>query len=353
MDYKFDNKCFSPDFYLVAPHGTGALSISYYLSLIGVPVTQHKGLYIDGKKSPINYPIQKSEYIYARGISCDRALLDLHPLTYGDKKQKVIQLLRDPIDQLTSLINWFVYDSIQPTGSCCEIFDNNSKIKLINSWLTLTVMSQSLRRSVNTKYKTLYIDFKDILPDECEKTIANICNYLNIPLNINQYITNKFKIPYNSFKNRCWAYSTKKAFTVSADIGIISVSVFPSQINDYFANYWNISHVIDVFEYNGVEYIVSIPEQQFYNRYDFFVMGLYKDYKRNAIKNSLDKFFSYNNIVEKLYKEQSMSWMDTLELIRSKPKFRSRFLKLMDYENSSLIKEVPDVVNSWVHFNSL
>lgn len=353
MYHNFDTKYFNPDFYLVSPHSVGTLSTLYYLSLLGAPATQLKGTYEGGEKYPLTFPIQKSEYIYARGISCDRVLLDSRPLTYGSKNQKVIQLLRDPIDQLTSLINWFIYDSVQPTGCCCDITNCNSKLKFINYWLTLSVMPRSLRASVNTDSQTLYIGFNDLLADECEKTLCRICKYLNIPINIDQRIINKCKIPYNSSKNRCWAYSPKRAFTTSADRGAVLVSVYPSLVHDYYANYWQVAHPIDMFEYNGTEYTVSIDEKQLYSADGFLMNGFWDEEKRYAIKKSLDKFYTYNNVVEKLYNEQSMSWTDTIDTIRSNPKFRSRFLKLMDYEISPLIKEVPDIVNSWDHFHSL
>ena len=348
------NNTLDPGFFLLCPHGVGTHSFIYYLNLIGAPSSSFLALYEDGKLINPVYPVQKST-IYIRGIPCSHILLDSPPLTYGNNQQKIIQLVRDPIDQLVSYINWLISDSIVRINN--SIFGNvilskNLILKCIKQSFYMTCMFTSIRNSIVSNSDVFYVDTNDISTlQNLKKTMCNISKYLNIP---HVHVEDKlYNISYNSFKNRLWLYQKKNVFfgNFYTSPCIRQLPIFPSLIHDFAANTWYRSHILDMFSYNNEEYIVSLPESYF-NEIDS-KKTIWDENKREETKKYLDIFLAQKELCEQLYRKYVMTWEDLVSLIRSEPRFRSRFLRLMEREISLPLKNVPEKVEQWTHFHSL
>ena len=338
-----------PGFFLLCPHGVGTLSFTYYLTLIGAPSSFFMPFYKDGKIVNPDYPVQKST-IYIRGISCDRVLLDYKPLSYGNNQQKIIQLIRDPIDQLTSCINFNIAASIY--GDRIPAVTKNSILEFMNIRFHTTCMFTSMTKSVSSHSDIFYIDTKDISgAQNCQKTMCNVSEYLTIPhIQVDDGLYN---ISYNSFKNRLWFQLQKQKKVDNGHINHVlsKILIFPSELHDFAANTWYRSHILDVFSYNNEEYIVSLPESYF-NEIDS-KKPIWDENKREGTKKYLDIFLAQKELCEQLYRKYVMTWEDLVSLIRSEPRFRSRFLRLMEREISLPLKNVPEKVEQWTHFHSL
>lgn len=355
MPFTMKNENFSPDYYLLTPHGVGALSFSYYLALIGAPCADVNGsVYKNGKKIPLCYPNQKSTNIYELGVSCDRVFLNSQPLSYGNNTQYIIQLIRDPIEQITSIMNWFIADNVFGRGTNYIVLDYAQKLNFISTYIPMSCMYSSLRASIKSSSNTFYVDTSDLKPDTCINSMENIAKYLNIPF---VYESKKpFEISYNSFENRAWLYQNSKSIAITVSDGdeyIGGIRVLPEHLYDYGANFWTYSHILGNFSYNDHNYIVSMLTSDYYRRGDISKNKLWNNNYIDAVKISIDIFLAHREIASLLYKKLAMTPEKTIALIRSKPRFYSRFMRTMERELSIVKREAPEKVENWRYFNSL
>lgn len=349
---EFTDSKFIPDFYFIAPHGTGALSFLYYIVYLGCPSSNHESDYKDGKKTPIFYPVPKTLSISARGLSLDRFFLGKH-LNYGAKK--VIQLIRDPVEIITSVINWYISSAV-----CCgtthginiKILNNYSKIEFIMSFFNIMCMFTSMRNCIDYKNSTLFIDTSEICAEHIKNTMFNVSNYLNTKYN--SILDIICQISYNSFSNRIWKWQPIKNF-IGGQIGsyIGNISIYPTVLHDFHANYWSRAKIIDVFIHKDEEYTVSMPEKYFYERGKITRENIWDNSKRESMYTALDIWMAQKEVAEQLYKKYAMTPEETIALICSNPRFHSRFMRLMEHEISLPLKEVPQKVERWTHFHSL
>lgn len=353
MNSKLKND-FTPDFYFVSSHGVGALSFMYYLSLIGAPTSNMMGTYANGKKSPLKYPVDKTQTIYARGISVDRALFDSAPLTYGNDKQKIIQLIRDPVDILTSIYNMQISRLAFGEGINFNLLNKGDIIKFFTQALNITIMFSSMRNSISSKEKALVLNTSDISGSCCQETIKIVKQYLSIDKDIDLKHISNFEIAYNSFPNRCWMWQKPKRFIIGpeeTDIG--GFYIFPASLHDYCANYFSCAHVIDIFTYENDEYVVSIPECDYCEINKITPSSFWDEHKREAMKKVIDIWFEHIDTTRKIYNKYCITWENTINIIRSNSRFYNKFMKLMKHEISMPMTEVPKKVESWKHFHSL
>lgn len=66
-------KGFSPDFYYLCGHGTGAASLVYFFNLLGFPVTLWTG-FDDGKALSVKYPATLHDGSGLKGLTVDRVI---------------------------------------------------------------------------------------------------------------------------------------------------------------------------------------------------------------------------------------------------------------------------------------
>ena len=346
-----DESQFTPDFYFLGTHGTGSLSFLYYLSWIGCPSSNNESDYTDGKKSPIFFPVPKTSSIFARGISVDRFFLD-KPLDYY--AAKVIQLIRDPVDLLTSFTNWKISNAVMCGRSPIninevEILNNSTRLDYIISNFILTIMFTSMRKCINSCKSALVIDTSELFPDKCKTTMHNVAKYLGG--RYHNILDTICQISYNSFSNRIWIWQQPKCFI--CDQYLSDIKVYPTKLHDSFANHWQRAKILDIFMHNGEEYTVSMPDKVFYEIEKVPNKNIWNEKKRECMRDSIDILLAHHELSERLYKKYAVTTEDIIALIRSNPRFHTRFMRLMEHEISLPLKEAPDKVEHWTHFHAL
>lgn len=259
----------------------------------------------------------------------------------GDNKQKIIQIICDPIDEFVSYINKKISDSI--FGYTLPLANKNSILEFMTKTLQTACMFTSIRNSVASYSDIFYIDTKDISGvKNCQKTMYNVSQYLSIQ---HVHVEDKlYSFSYNSFKNRLWLSFQEKKHVIGEHIDqyISQISILHSEIHDFGVNTWHKAHILDVLLYNNKEYIISLPESEFGK-----INSKKTIWSKNKIENTkkyLDIFLAHKEFLKRLYRKYVMTWEELVSLIRSEPRFRSRFLRLMEHEISLPLKNVPEKV---------
>lgn len=352
MNREYELSSFIPDFYLLAGHGCGRMSFLYYLSLIGAPSSRNMRAIIN--KSPkIGFPIAKTINIYRRGITCDRALQEIGPISFGDCKQKIIQIIRDPIDQLTSFINYCILNSIcaSPIWQFDVLLDNG-KISIIKKYIHAICYFASLRKMVQSTNRTLYIDTNELHKYAIYDTMKAIQKFLILPNS--DLSTLPFDVSSGSADNMIWGYQQQLGISIdSAWNDIKNIAIFPERIHDIYVNNWKRSFILDIIEYNNEKYIVSIPEHLYYQRGAITRSGIWDDEKKESLKRVIDIFLNKIEFYKTLYSKYSITWEDMIRIIRNNSSFLSEFANIMKEETSLIRKDAPKKLEAWTHFNSL
>lgn len=340
---------FEPDFFLLAPHGVGTLSLIYYLSHLGLLASLSPydlDVYKDGKLITARFPLMKSDTLHGLGITYDRIIPDIKPLRTSQRIH-VVQIVRDPVDQLTSLINFFIAECICGRESKVPFLNKNLLLECINYSIGLSCSYASLLNQIDGECEVLYLETNDISGQRCIDSLNTIANFFDITYSIDD--EQIFSIPYNSFENRIWSYQTAKRLCFPHDLK--EIKVFPAYLHDYATNQIEKTCILDRFIYNEYEYVVTIPISAYSkNSIDSL---LFDDETREAMKRYIDIFIAQINTYSMLYNTHKISWHEVVAAIKADTSFHRRFMKFMEYQLNHLITEVPDMVEQWHHFHCL
>lgn len=345
---------FIPNFFLVAPHGVGTLSFIYYLTNIGLLASLEAPYcyseYMNGQISKLSFPVNKTEKINGRGFTYSNIITNFKLLKFDTPEAKVIQVIRDPIDQLTSLINFFIANCANGYGRNFTVLNRKLHIEFIKNFITWSCMYRSLFNCVNNYREIFYIDTQEIIGKNCIHTIKRVADFFDInDFNDKDSIYNT---SYNSFENRLWLYQSYKSLCLFPSTCIQGIKIIPSYLYDYGANHLEKSYILDEFSYLGENYTIWMPYNTYLsidkNKNNFFDIE-----KRDAIKTVIDIFLEHKKVSERYYNKYKISWQDTISTIKSNNKFYTRFMKLMDYELHIVKNDAPQKVETWHHFNSL
>lgn len=347
----YDAKNFKPDFYFLTSHGTGMWSSWYLLKCLGFPVSINLPIPMplnNGRLTDIRFPGGQADDVLMRGLTIDHCNTQ-SALSYGDIK--TIQTVRDPIDAMTSYLNAGIGNGVYNNDINLGAFNLKTYLDFLWKESFYVVRYTSLRKCANTHAKALMIDCSDLNTQRCKTTFAKVVHYLSEKTESEILVPDEiFKIRYNSLENRIWRYQNGIYLMGINKEYIGPFHIFPSFLHDYYA-YYNKKIIIDQFVYNNISYIISIQEStnEILSTMKKFDSSLY----RKNFENAIDIFLSFKEISDNLYKKYSFTPEKTIDLIRSNPTMRSRFLKLLDYEMSVCIKEIPEKVENWKNYHSL
>lgn len=347
-------KGFSPDFYYLCGHGTGAASLVYFFNLLGFPVTLWTG-FDDGKALSVKYPATLHDGSGLKGLTVDRVIKGTR-LSYGDNSQKVIQSIRDPIDTIVSSMNYYF------GVSCCQFngfttdlscFNTELLFNHIKEWLNFSCCFTSTYNGIQVNHnKIFYMEFNDILADTLHASLVDLCKFLEVssPTLSTDEFKEKCKYKYNSFINRLWLYQ-KSCFCGNPQKGMIlaDIEITPKFLYEYGRNTWFTSTIIDEVKHNDIEYVLSI-------RNDLGGSSNAKSWnkqKRECIKKIIDIRLKKFELSLELYKKYAMTSEKLIELLRTRQKFYDNLRKKLEYEISMPLKYVPKKVQRWKNFHSM
>lgn len=342
---------FVPDFYLLAPHGVGALSFWYYLCWLGCPASLYPGVYKDGKIDPLKFPVPKTPVSYARGITVERFFLGKR-LEYH--APKAIQLIRDPVDQITTVLNAGIANLVNGKRNAnMQSLSPSTRLGHILVVFQMSLAFSSMRRCIQAPDSCLFIDTSDIQAENCADTLHRVAEYLGGRWH--PALDAICRTPYNTFSSRrLWTWQPPKSFRSGfLARSIQNISIFPTKIHDFCANTWAPARVLDVFTHNGEEYTLSVPAQDFHEEGYLPEELAWTEARRDCARIMIDIMAARQEAEERVYRQYAMTPDDTIALIRSNPRFHTRFMRMMEHEISLPLREVPEKVERWTHFHAL
>lgn len=361
----------SPDFYLVAEHGTGRSSLETYCKILGLPLKY--------PKKPL--PALKTPLL-AVGGRIDKPMKI--PKTW-DRKKPILWLLRDPFAVLFNIINnniWFSTStlanrhwpvSVAPISLRCFLygcFENNALRP-----------SKGLKSVYSGDRTKLYcIDHNSLYQDKIKETMLSIGKFLDLDLHdaINEHEA-KLYTPYESRMGRLWAQAPSyfilrrfNDFVLRCRISLCLAHWLEFRYGDYDSY-----RVLETFSRNGEEFAIVcddiatarnqdwvgmsqthfLGELRWYNfqeqeikPYDF--PGLYlEDWERNAFMESIELFSTVVE-VHKEFLEKRLKDRDTLfEQIWADVELRARMKTILDEELPMIRELAPEIYEkfSYVH----
>lgn len=340
---------FIPDFYMLGGHACGRLALSYFLSWFGAVVNGECSLYSENARK--NFIRCKTDRIYARGMTID--ILGNKPISTDEKQPNtpIVWITRDPIDIMISFYNWNLADAC---------FGKNNSLSLLESeFLPITIqhlpvlsLYDSFRKSVPSRAEPFVLDIEDINAENAMSSLRKIASYLDVPFN--EKVSAVASIRFNTFANRIWALQPAKRFPYSVFSYLEPVFIIPPKLFDFHFNAWRGSqHIIDEFSYLGNDYLVFLPEKSYERCSSFLPEGFFDEKKRESCKRWLDVWMAHCEVTTRLYEERKMTPEKALEIMRSTPRFRSRFLRLMERETRVFGAKYPHLVEKWFHFHQL
>lgn len=348
-----------PDFYLLCGHGGRDNSLIHYLNLMGFPTTSsRRGEYKNGRQINSVYPHKKSKYRFGYGITLNRVLNDT-PLSYGTRCQKVIQLIRDPVDALVSWINWHIACAIFPHPNYAvelSCFNEVMIPKFVNEWLDWTGKFTSLRASVDTKSnETLFIDVSELNVDCCLDILKEIHALLSpLPFTPSEELIKAVKIDFDSIENCTWHYQPFKGVGENLFFPAVRlISVVPLPLHDFFRNTWEEAHCLDVVEVNNCNYMVSVPKSYFMGSFNPRGKKIWNRLHREALKEVLEIHLAHRELSMELYKQNAYTPERLIEIFKSRPHAHKKFMEVMEKEVSLPLKTVPHKIEKWRNFHKL
>lgn len=339
---------FIPDFYVVGGHGCGRLSLTYYLSWLGLPVSPEDNM--KPTKDTICLPVQKNEKTYGYGLTVDRLPQDLQPLAH-ENENPVIWMVRDPIKIMVSLYNYCLGDVVFCKGNP-EVFIDNPLIPFFTSHISLCALYSSLKKITASTANPFIVQTEDLFADKCVNTLENIARYLNVPFS--NTVCDIATINYNSFLNRLWSRQPAKFFPINIFLYPRPYYYLaPDKLFDFWFNQWKAAKILANFEYKSQVFTLGMP----FDQYKFFEKDISQNYftpeKICALKKYIEIWEIHCDLTRKLYDKYSVTAEKALDVICANHKFKSRFLRFMDNELKDFAAEYPDIVKNWKYFNCL
>lgn len=351
MKPRFDARngnIFVPDFYLVGGHGCGRLSLSYYLSWLGAPVSPERNP--EPTKDTIHLPVLKNPETYLYGLTVEY-LSNTLPTPGHENDSPVIWLVRDPVKMLASLYNYFVGDAVFGKGTP-EILQDNYLLPFFINHLSFCALYSTLKKITRSRARPFVLQTEDLLADTCVNTLKSISEYLAIPFS--SAVCDIANISFNSFENRLWARQPAKKFPINILYYIQPGYYFaPDKIFDFWYNQWSPAKILSSFELEGQNFTIGMPLDQYVLFKNYIPNNYFDAGKISGIKKSIGIWLEHCKVTKNLYGKYSITAEMALDAINSNQKFKSRFLHFMDRELNDFASEYPEIVGKWEYFNNI
>lgn len=294
----------------------------------------------------------RNDYVLRRGFTLDRVLLDAPPLKLGDARQKVLLLIRDPVDQMTSLWNYFIARGVY-SGSQTIFQSDDDKLHLLTRYISLCFMYTSLRSSVTADGPTLIFDTKDITGKNAFNAARALASFLGVPYL--PEVEKAFSVSYLSADdNAYWTYIQPYSLPVGPVDTFHHYQFFPAKMHDIICMLRDSTpRIIEKFEYEGEEYIISCDEKAFYSHENSALRKFWNKKRSQSLKDGMALILERKKLLNDLVKKYKMTRQDSIALLKRHPRFSKRLLRLLERELTLPIKEVPEKVEQWEHFRSL
>lgn len=345
---KIEAEDFIPDFYLLCSHGVDMWTFSYLLGRLGFPASVDPCSIKNGKFTNINFPEWQAKDVILRGATIDYYFLG-SPLIYGDIK--TIQIVRDPVDALTTYINWHIARGLYGKYINLPVFNDDTCLEFFINNFFMLVMYSSMWKCLGSNIKPHLIDMSDLLGCKCKSALGKAIKYLVGDGNLVNTIQDEiYEIPYNSLENRIWKYQRGKYFMGKNCKYIGGFVFYPSFLHEYYS-YLEKKKIFDHFMHENKSYTISAPETI------CFTLSEINDLKSNSFtdnfKRALEIFLMHKKNADKLYKKYVFTPDKTISIFRSKPKTYTWIKKLLDFEMRIPIQEIPKKVENWKNYHKL
>lgn len=350
MELKFDitTHRMVPDFYVIGGHGCGRLSLSYYLNWMGAPVFPEGNLFPTLEN--ISIPVLKNPFTYAFGLTIDQISGHFGPINSEPVATPALWLVRDPIQIMVSLFNYFLGDAVFGRGNALTL-GNEPILPFLSKHISVCNLFDTLKRSINTTATPLVVETPELLPDACAGTLKKIAAYLRIPYT--ESVAEIASIPFNTYDNRLWSRQPAKSYPISAFYYVAPLYVAPDKIFDFWFNQWSPAHTLFRFTYKGRQFTAGMPRERYEKILPSILENFFNEEKIEATKTYIDVWEEHCALTRKLYKQYSITAEDAVEAIRKNPRFRSRYLRFMENELKEFSVNYPGIVSKWKYFNSI
>ncbi len=340
-------KYFTPDYYVVAPHGAGMQSLIYYLYLLNIPTTYWWEQ--DQRFEELRNKYEYCGFLLASSLSGGGE--EPFPL-YLQAEKPVFWLLRDPVSLVTSVMNLNIGTTILKNldaswhlfapETCRAHHWNDLHTAIIDGEDDFPLVDM-LYRLKNFKNLTIF-DVSDLFPDKVMDTMQDI--YTKVTLKSHSHMSifeDKLKISYNNFESRLWRFGHDFSIKENENI-TFNVRIFPKRIADYRAQYYREPYYVD-FVYNNVSYRLYSD-----SRYPDFAEYIFSQ-NTQQIYDALEEKLSKKDYALKHYERMKMSHDDVINFLLQDKAYGIEFIR----KQFSTIKFLTTIgkIPKWPNFEKL
>lgn len=368
------------DFYVVSPHGAGMQSFLYYINFLGIPSSHWRWHMNQRCIKKNNYPLKKSERRYYYGLTVDRKL-DKR-VSYGNKKQNIFWLMRDPVELITSHINHGIGNQIYPFDVHNGLYGLNDKtFDRILSYRTALLYSSQLQ-TVESAGNIFPVDTAELKSDRVCDTLQRVSLFMGVkmPSGLDSIV----KIPYNAYQNRVYRYPSWINLNTPMDNGrgvfeksvlsylkenvfvkllrsynklrakILKKSRSPvrfgrlsfckAELYDFYFNQWKRHFVVGEKNFNNTLYTIfcNTPYAPQLDEEVYDVITRYIYYYSKCISYMLE-----------IWNDKKISCEDVVTYLHDNTKFYDRLMFLLDKELISVQKIAADKMQYWQFYHKL
>lgn len=336
-----------PDYILIGNHCVGLMSLFCYLKLMRCPST----LWTDHL---VMLARLRSQYETC-GLTIDKAKYELNTQElFGQHSFPVIWIIRDPIEILTSYINWHIGEHIscsnrshwfcnQEANSIYEAFAQvalNAKDSSLLSYNTIFSLAPKFEQ-------LLVIDTQELNSEKIYTTVCSIASFLSTAIPPNMAA---FYHRYNDYTARRWAAFPLFNYNISPNQKK-RVCLIPQNISDghLFAYYKILNPISHTIEHNGENFNISFVEEN--SSFDMLYEVCTK--AASTIPTILDirKKIVENDVM--LYKSLSLTPEKTVDLIKKNTAIYKAFTSISK-KSVELVKKIsPNKLENWKYYHEI
>lgn len=337
-----------PDYILVANHCVGLMSLLCYLKFMGSPST----LFSDHIAMLARLRTQYETC----GLTVDKANYDLNlKELFGIHTFPVVWVIRDPIEALTTYINWHIGEHISCSNrshwfcnqDATSIYEAIAQTALCGKEaISFLSYSETFTHAACIE-RLLVIDTQDLAEEKIYATLCSIASFISITIPENLAA---FYHRYNDYIARRWAAFPLFNYNIHPNQKK-RVCIIPQNISDgyLFARYKILNPISHTIEHNGENFNISFVEEN--SSFDMLYEVCTK--AASTIPTILDirKKIVENDVM--LYKSLSLTPEKTVDLIKKNTAIYKAFTSISK-KSVELVKKIsPNKLENWKYYHEI